>query len=123
VSEREVPMVPEVAEPMKALPRGASDFVFAVKSGLRPVSHSNARTKWFDPMIERARLTDAGLTPHKLRSIAATILAPRLPPATLMRVFGWSDMRTAMRFYVVSSDEMADEARKAMIDGMGRFTR
>lgn len=120
-SEREVFVLLEVVELLRGLRRTESPFVFSVKSGL-PVSHANVRTKWFAPMLKRADLESTGLTPHGLRSVAASILATKVDPVTLARTFGWADgLKTAMKFYVRSGAEMQDDTRKAMmaaLDGL-----
>ena len=73
-------------------------------------------------MLKRADLESTGLTPHGLRSVAASILATKVDPVTLARTFGWADgLKTAMKCYVRSGAEVQDDTRKAMmaaLDGL-----
>lgn len=87
-SRREVPLIPEVVTALKALKSSSkSSFVFASRTSDRPLDASNFRSEVFAPMLERAGLAKSGLTPHGLRSVAASLLAPGVDPVLLTKWF------------------------------------
>lgn len=63
------------------------------------------------PHILRAALSEHGLKPHTLRKLLATKLVNQdMRPQELCRVFGWSDINTAMSYLQPRSDEQLREA-------------
>jgi len=121
-SRREIPLIPEAVEALRAIRGDGTGFVFSVVSG-KPIGAANVRTKWFAPMLKTAGLEHTGLTPHGLRSVAATLLARKVDPVTLTRLFGWSDgMKTALAYYVKTSESMIAEGREAMASEIARLT-
>jgi len=130
VSRREVPLIPEVLAALSELKAGAtSDFVFAARGSSKPLDASNFRAETFAPMCERAGLADVTfdddgrkhiaprITPHTLRMLAASRIAPHVQPVVLQRMFGWAKLETAARFYVRTTEAMKEQFRDAMSQG------
>lgn len=114
-SRREVFLMAHVVEGLRELKGAArSAWVFETAKSAKPLDRNNLRTKMLAPVVKRAGLADRGITVHTLRGIAATLLAPEVEAATLTRLFGWSDIKTAMKYYARSSGTMREAGREGM---------
>jgi integrase len=121
-SHRDVPLVPEAVAALRALKASSKSktWVFGSRTSERPVDASNFRSEVFAPMLERAGLADSGLTPHGLRSVAASLVAPHVDPVVLTKMFGWTTVNVAAKFYVRAGEALRDQGRNAMVTALER---
>jgi site-specific recombinase XerD len=123
-SRREAWTVDEVTQGLTALSEKAhSEWVFETARTHRPLDRNNVRSEVFRPMLKRAGLEHSGLTIHNLRSLAASLVAPGVDAMTLCLMFGWTNVNTARKFYVRSSDVTRGAGRDAMQGALTRIGR
>lgn len=112
---RSVPLSPGLVDLLVGLKpedAGEEDFVFASRSGERPLSYWNFRSRGFVPALERAGLAGKGITVHSLRSAAASILIRQgLSPVEVAEVLGHADASITLRVYAKLFDRSDAHAR------------
>jgi integrase len=90
------------------------DLVFPNTVG-KPMNAGNLYRRGFQPLLERAGLTDEGFTIHSLRHTFATTLADKgVHPSTAQKMLGHSDIRMTLAIYTHATDGMQDAATAAL---------
>jgi len=81
----------------------------------KPMNAGNLYRREFQPLRERAGLTDEGFTIHSLRHTFATTLADKgVHPSTAQKMLGHSDIRMTLAIYTHATDGMQDAATAAL---------
>jgi len=81
----------------------------------KPMNAGNLYRREFQPLLERAGLTDEGFTIHSLRHTFATTLADKgVHPSTAQKMLGHSDIRMTLAIYTHATDGMQDAATAAL---------
>jgi integrase len=104
---------------------GGDDFhvLWAARRALRLLDpHSgNLCRREFQPLLERAGLTDEGFTIHSLRHTFATTLADKgVCPSTAQKMLGHSDIRMTLAIYTHPTEGMQDFATAALEETFSR---
>ncbi len=110
-SRRSIYLPKMVVDPLKEM-REQCDigFVFCGKQGNEELLHPDSINTHTDRMCERRGLKH--FTPHTLRRTFATTLAIRekIDPKTLQTLMGHSDLRTLMKYYVITDNDSKKQA-------------
>jgi integrase len=86
----------------------------------KPMNAGNFYRREFQPLLERAGLTDEGFTFHSLRHTFATTLADKgVHPSTAQKMLGHSDIRMTLAIYTHATDDMHDAAATALESAFG----
>jgi len=81
----------------------------------KPMNAANLYRREFQPLLEKAGLTDVGFTIHSLRHTFATTLADKgVHPSTAQKMLGHSDIRMTLAIYTHATDGMQDAATAAL---------
>ena len=100
---QERPMIPEAVDFFRSLPRSTDGRVFPVEQDAFKTRYARA--------VARAGIED--FTFHDLRHEGTTRLAKIIPnPMELMRYTGHKDIKSLLRYYDPTAQELADAARQ-----------